>query len=461
MRIPRRVDRLLDAGLQRIRDQFGVPAGFPPEVALAAIEASRRTPGPDHVDRTDRPFVTLDPASSTDLDQAFAIERAGADIVLHYAIADVGFFVRPGDALDEEAWRRGVTVYMPDERARLYPATLSEGAASLLPDGPRPAVVFAVRVDPHGDVRLDGVERAVVRSRAKLAYDNVGADDLPADFVELSRRIAGAEERRGAPRVAFPEQDLERVDGHWQLRFAPRLVSEERNAAMSLATNLAVADALHAAGTGVFRVMAEPDAAAVGRLRHTARAFGLDWPAVQSLAEFQRSLPATDPRAAAFLTAVRRAGGGARYEPYTPAETPWHAAMAATYVHATAPLRRLADRYVVEAALAVANGRPVPDDVQAAFAGLPEAMARGESQANRVDAAVIDLAEAVLLAGRVGEVFDAVVVDEDRRGTVIQLRDPAVLVRVSAHRVDPGEDVRVRITTVDVNARSVHVERVG
>ena len=127
----------------------------------------------------------------------------------------------------------------------------------------------------------------------------------------------------------------------------------------------------------------------------------------------------------------------------------------------TAPLRRLADRYVVEAALAVANGRPVPDDVQAAFAGLPEAMARGESQANRVDAAVIDLAEAVLLAGRVGEVFDAVVVDEDRRGTVIQLRDPAVLVRVSAHRVDPGEDVRVRITTVDVNARSVHVERVG
>ena len=91
--------------------------------------------------------------------------------MLHYAIADVGFFVRPGDALDQEAWRRGVTVYMPDERARLYPAALSEGAASLLPDGPRPAVVFTVRVDPRGEVRLDGAERALVRSRAKLAYD--------------------------------------------------------------------------------------------------------------------------------------------------------------------------------------------------------------------------------------------------------------------------------------------------
>ena len=88
-------------------------------------------------------------------------------------------------------------------------------------------------------------------------------------------------------------------------------------------------------------------------------------------------------------------------------------------------------------------------------------MAKGESLANRVDSAVIDLAEAVLLAGRVGEVFDAVVVDEDRRGAVVQLVDPAVLVRVAAHRVDPGDDIRVRLTAVDIAARTVHVERVG
>src|SRR4029078_695064 len=108
---------------------------------------------------------------STDLDQAFALETAGGDVVLHYAIADVGFFVGPGDALDAEAWRRGVTVYMPDERARLYPAALSEGAASLLPHGPRPAGVFTVRVEPDGTATMDGVERAVVRSRARLAYE--------------------------------------------------------------------------------------------------------------------------------------------------------------------------------------------------------------------------------------------------------------------------------------------------
>ena len=461
MRLPRHVDRALDAGLERVREQLHVPAGFPPDVALAAVEAARRRPGGEHVDRTDRPFVTLDPAASTDLDQAFALELAGGDVILHYAIADVGFFVRPGDPLDEEAWRRGLTLYLPDERARLYPAALSEGAASLLPDGPRPAVVLTVRIDDAGDARLDGVERALVLSRAKLGYETVRPEDLPPEFVELSRRIAAAENRRNAPRVEFPEQVLERVDGHWELRFETRLDSEDDNAAMSLAANLAVADALFAAATGLFRVMADPDERALRRLRHSAQAFGLEWPAEQPLGDLQRRLPKGDPRTAAFLIAVRRASGGASYEPYRPGTRPWHSAMAATYAHATAPLRRLADRYVLEAALAVAAGRAVPDDVAAAFARLPEVMERSESRAGQVEAAVLDLAEAVLLDSRVGDMFDAVVVDEDSRGPVIQLTDPAVLARVEAHRVDPGDTLRVCLTSVDVDARRVQFERVG
>jgi exoribonuclease R len=461
VRAPSNVDRALDAGLMRIREQFHVPSGFPPEAALGAVQAATRQPGPEHVDRTDRAFVTLDPAGSTDLDQAFALESAGDDIVLHYAIADVGFFVRHGDALDAEAWQRGVTVYMPDERARLYPAALSEGAASLLPDGPRPAVVFTVLVDGAGAARLDGVERAVVRSRAKLAYETVKADELAPEFGELARRITAAEDARGAPRVEFPEQDLEQTGGHWELRFEPRLASEDDNAGMSLATNLAVADALLAAHTGLFRVMAAPTDGAVRRLRQTARAFRLTWPAEQSLADFQRSLHTDDPRSAAFLVAVRRAGGGASYEPYTPGVAPWHAAMAATYAHATAPLRRLADRYVVEAALAVANGRAVPDEVQAAFGALPDAMATGEQRANTVDRAVIDLAEAVLLAGRQGELFDAVIVDEDRNGPLIQVVEPAVMARVSASRVEPGDRIRVRLVRADPQACSIEFARVG
>jgi exoribonuclease R len=455
------VDHSLDAGLQRVREQFDVPSGFGAEAALGAVMAARTEPGPEHVDRTDRHFVTLDPAGATDLDQAFAMETAGSDIVLHYAIADVGFFVQPGDALDTEAWTRGLTIYLPDERARLYPAALSEGAASLLPDGPRPAVVFTVRVAEDGASSLDGVERALVRSRAKLAYDTVQPADLPPEFPELSRRVVAAEERRGAPRVEFPEQELERVDGRWVLRFDPRLASEDDNAGMSLATNLAVADAMLAASTGLFRVMAEPTERAVQRLRRTARAFGLDWPAALSLADFQRSLSTADPRSAAFLVAVRRAGGGASYEAFTAGAKPWHAAMAATYAHATAPLRRLADRYVVETALAIANGRPVPDHVQRALPALPKAMATAEQRANGVDRAVIDLAEAVLLVGREGDVFDAVVVDEDDRGAVVQVVEPAVLARVPAKAVDPGDDVRIRLVRADPIDRTIEFTRVG
>ncbi len=248
LRTPRfEADDVMSAGLDAIRAELDLPGEFPAEVVAAAEEAAARTPGATHVDRTSVDYVTLDPASATDLDQAFAIEAAGDDVVLHYAIADVGFFVDPGGVLDTAAWERGGTVYLPDGKVPLYPRPLSEAAASLLPDGPRPAVVFTVRIDEGGESRLDGVERAVIHSRAKLAYEDVDERTLPAGFAELARRIVAAEDRRGAPRVEFPEQVLELTDDGWQLRFDARLESEDRNAGMSLATNLAVADALHAA----------------------------------------------------------------------------------------------------------------------------------------------------------------------------------------------------------------------
>jgi exoribonuclease R len=452
----------IDDGLDRIRQELQIPGDFPAEVEQAARDAVTRAPGAEHVDRTDLPFVTLDPADSTDLDQALHLERSGDDLLLHYAIADVGWFVRPGDPLDVEAFERGVTVYLPDRRATLYPPILSEGAASLLPDVDRPAVVFTVRVGPEGELALDGVERAVVRNRAKLAYDAVDVTDLPDGFAELHRRIELAEARRGAPRVEFPEQEIDRLpDGGYALSFRPRLPSEEQNAALSLATNLAVADALYAAGTGLFRVMPDVDERRIRRLRNVARALGLRWPDDQPLDAFERSLARDDPRTSAFLLAIRRAAGGASYAPYRSDVRPWHSAVAAMYAQATAPLRRLQDRYVIEAALAVAHGDPVPAEVVGAFDRLPDAMARAEQRANRAEREALDLAEAVVLAGREGEVFEAVVIDEGEWGVEIQILDPAVLTRVEARRVDPGDAVRVRLLAVDPSEGVVRFERVG
>jgi len=451
----------LARGLAAIRSQFHVPEDFPAAVTAEAEAAASRVPT-EHADRTAMAFVTLDPASSTDLDQAFAIERAGNDLLLHYAIADVAWFVDDGSALDREAWVRGTSQYLPDGKAPLYPPILSESPASLLPDGPRPAVIFTVRVAPDGGAVLDGAERAIIRSRAKLAYDSVRDSDLPQDFAKLAGRIQAAEDRRGASRVDPPEQEVHLVGpGDFELAYRPRLLSEDRNAAMSLATNLAVADALLAHHIGLFRVMAPPDDHAIRRLRFTARAFGLVWPPEETLGQFQKNLSANDPRQAAFMLAARRAGSGAAYAPYQPGVKPWHVAMAATYAHATAPLRRLADRFVVRAALAIASGQDVPDVVTEAFAKLPAVMARADALGGQIERAVVDLAEAVMLKGSEGRVFPAIVTDVDERGARMQLRDQPVVARVAAHAVQPGDAITVRLVATDPERRLIQFERVG
>ncbi|MFT4027704.1 MAG: RNB domain-containing ribonuclease [Novosphingobium sp.] len=459
MKAIRDPDRLLAEGLKAIRMQFRVPESFPPEVLAAAEAAARRVPAA-HADRTAMPFVTLDPASSTDLDQAFAIEPAGADLLLHYAIADVAWFVEPGDPLDREAWARGTTTYLPDGKAPLYPPVLSQGAASLLPDGPRPAVVFTTRVAPDGEVRLAGAERAVIRSRAKLAYGTVREADLPAGFAELAARIAAAEDRRGAARVEPPQQEVDAEGGGYVLRFRPRVAAEDRNAALSLATNLAIADALLAAGTGLFRVMGRPDDRAEARLRHTAEAFGIAWPAAMPLDQFERLLKADDPAQAAFMLAIRRAGQGASYAPYRAGTIPWHAAVAATYAHATAPLRRLADRYVVQAALEVASGGALAAESGEVFERLPAIMARADARDGQVDRAVIDLAEAAVLTGREGDAFPAVVTDLAENGARIQLCDLPVVARVAAHGVLPGARIKVRLDAADTERRTLSFSRI-
>jgi exoribonuclease R len=330
-----------------------------------------------------------------------------------------------------------------------------------LPNVDRPSVVFTVRIDPEGQSSLDGAARAIVRSRAKLAYETVGPTDMPEDFPELSRRIEFAEDSRGAARVDAPEQEVTLDErGHFTLSFRPQLGAEAQNASLSLAANLAIADALLAHRTGLFRVMPGPDERAIHRLRHSAKALGLSWPSNATLEQFERSLDSVDPRHSAFRAAIRRAGPKASYAPFQEGVVPWHSAMAATYAHATAPLRRLADRYVMEAALEIASGRPVPDELDAIFQRLPAVMAKAEEKAGQIERAALDLAEAVVLEGREGSLFAAVVTDIDERGARIQLSDPAVIARVDGKGAVAGDRITVQLTSVDVGRRQVTFQRV-
>ena len=177
--MPRRVVKLLHAdgdllrkGIAGIQEELGVSPEFPAEVEAAAEEAARNPVMPE-LDRTDLPFVTIDPDGARDLDQALHIERDGDGYVVHYAIADVAAFVKPGDPVDVEANRRGETLYGADSKVPLHPPVLSEGAASLLPDEERPALLWTIKVDATGEGTDVDVVRARVRSQAQLDYASV------------------------------------------------------------------------------------------------------------------------------------------------------------------------------------------------------------------------------------------------------------------------------------------------
>ena len=130
------------------------------EAAAAQAAAAPRLPD---LDRTDIPFVTIDPASSMDLDQALHIERDGDGYVVRYAIADLAAFITPGDPVDAEANRRGETLYGADSKVPLHPKVISEDAGSLLPDQVRPALLWTIKVDDTGEGTDVTVQRARVR----------------------------------------------------------------------------------------------------------------------------------------------------------------------------------------------------------------------------------------------------------------------------------------------------------
>ncbi len=148
------------------------------------------------------PFATLDPVGSMDLDQAFHLERSGDGVRVRYAIADVAAVVEPGGPVDVEAHTRGMTLYSPDSRAPLHPTVLSEGAASLLPDQVRDAVVWTIDLDAAGEQTAVDVRRARVRSVRRLDYDGV-QQQIDAGTRRRAARAAhggrGAAARAGAP----------------------------------------------------------------------------------------------------------------------------------------------------------------------------------------------------------------------------------------------------------------------
>ncbi len=455
-------------GIAAIQEELEVAPGFPAAVEAAAVAAAG-APRLPALDRTDLELVTIDPGSARDLDQAMHIERDGDGYVIHYAIADVAAFVTAGDPVDVEANRRGETLYGADSKIPLHPPVLSEDAASLLPDEVRPALLWTIKVDATGERTDVQVERARVRSRAKLSYEGVQADldaGRAGDMIGLLKEVGelrlAREAARGGVSLPLPEQELvEDDEGHWTLEFRRLTPVEDWNAQISLLTGMAAASLMVYARVGILRTLPPADPRDVQRLHRTARALGIDWPAEQLYPDFIRTLDPSRPAHAAMVVACTRLLRGAGYVTFDGElpELAQHSALASEYAHVTAPLRRLVDRYAGEICLALCAGTDVPDWVIAAMPVLPDTMSDSGRRANRYENAIVDLCEAELLADRVGETFAAVVVEVDDKDTTrgdVTIQDPAIEARVTGDADLPlGADVSVELVTADPVTRKV------
>ncbi len=465
----------LAPGIDAIKRELDLPAHFPPEVEAAAARAASRPRLPGK-DRTDIALVTVDPGGAMDLDQAMHVERIGGGYRVHYAIADVAAFVTPGDPIDLEANRRGETLYGANDKVPLHPRVLSEDASSLLPDRVRPALLWTIDLDMTGEGIAVDVHRALVKSRAKLDYaglqrsiDAGEADPMWTVLREIGELRIAREKMRGGISLPLPEQEIHiDDDGHWTLEFRARHRLEDWNEQISLLTGMAAAHLMVDARVGLLRTLPPPWPNAIKRLKRTAKALDIDWPNGLSYPDFIRSLDPSRPRDIAMMTSCTSVLRGAGYADFngTLPEQPLHSALASTYAHATAPLRRLVDRYVGETCVSLCAKQPVPDWVLQALPSLPATMGESARRASRYEHAILDLAEAIRLQPRIGEYFLGVIVEVDDRNPargVVMVREPAVeaTVTTDAAALPLGDSVEVQLVVADPATRAIEFKLVS
>ncbi|MDN3311458.1 RNB domain-containing ribonuclease [Microbacterium oryzae] len=466
---PSAVQTALGESLAELRRSLELPEAFPPAVlaeAEAVVASGTAVDGSDdeRADLRALPFLTIDPEGSRDLDQAMHIAREGGGFVAHYAIADLAAFVRPGGAIDAEAQRRGQTLYAPDGSVPLHPEVLSHGAASLLPDEDRRAYVWRFPLDAAGTPDRDGVQlvRAWVRSRGQWTYEGAQAaidagtgPDTLALLAELGPLRVAQEARRGGASLNAPEEEI--VDGPdgYAIQRRALLPVEDWNAQISLMTGMAAADIMLSAGRGILRTLPPADDDARAEFRRQVALLGRPWPEDLDYGEYLRRLDPSDDATPAILQAASALFRGADYIAFlSPDEIPAdveQAAIGAPYAHATAPLRRLVDRYTLRACHGDVDEEVLPR--------LPESMRRSSALASRLESGAVDRVEAAVLHRHIGHVLDAVVLSQTKGGSRVQLADPFVTATVP-EAVEPGTRIRVRVEATDIATGSVTLSAV-
>jgi exoribonuclease-2 len=474
----------LESVARHAMQQYGLEPEFPAE-ALAEASSARAT-APDGVrDLRNLPWSSIDNDESRDLDQLEVCDGgSGSASRVLVAIAEVDAFVAQGDAVDSHAQTNTTSVYTAARIFPMLPETLSTDKTSLLPDVDRAAIVIQLDVDAAGLVHQSDVYRAMVRNRAKLTYDEVGAwlegrGPAPAALA----RVGGLEAQlRQQDRIAQALRANRQAQGALDFDRAEMRpvmegdrVSDLKAVALGRARDL-IEDFMIAANGATAAFLAARRSPSLRRIVRTPER----WPRIVALAaERGATLPGEpDARALeAFLKGERQrspdtfdelslsvikllgrgeyavAGGTvprATSKGDSP-HTPGHFALAvSSYSHSTAPNRRYPDLIMQRLLKAASTGTP-PSYGVPELERLAQHCTMQEDAANKVERLVQKAAAALLLSRRIGEEFDGIVTGASPKGTWVRIRQPRVEGKLERgfEGLDVGNRVRVKLISTN------------
>jgi ribonuclease R len=425
-----------------------IPQEFSPSALREAEEAKPATLQ-GREDWRELPLVTIDPPDAKDHDDAVHAEpdpdpNNKGGYIVHVAIADVAFYVRPGAALDRDALTRGNSVYFPDRVVPMLPERISNDLCSLVPGQPRGALAVRMVIGPDGRKRSHTFHRVLMRSAAKLNYAQAQAaiDGRPDDTTgpllasvltplwAAYGLVKQARDERDPLDLDLPERKiLLKPDGMVDRVIVPqRLDAHRLIEEFMILANVAAAEMLEKKGLPlIYRVHDEPTQEKVHNLQEFLKT--LDLPFVKSgalrPALFNRVLAQVSGEDYEPLVneVVLRSQAQAEYS----AENYGHFGLnLRRYAHFTSPIRRYADLIVHRAllrALGLGEGALPDSETPETLAEIAAQISVTERRAMKAERETADRLIAHYLADRVGATFQGRISGVTRAGLFVKLED--------------------------------------
>ncbi|MBI09642.1 MAG: ribonuclease R [Rhodospirillaceae bacterium] len=420
-----------------------IPVAFDGE-AMAQAESSGPMTLGKRTDLRDLPLVTIDGADARDFDDAVWAapdEENSGGWRLVVAIADVASYVLPGDPLDKSAARRGTSVYFPDRVVPMLPEALSNGWCSLVPKEDRPCIAADIRIDAQGNIQSHRFLRGLMRSAARLTYEQVQAarDDRPDERTEpllksVIRPLYGAYEallrgrdKRGTLDLNLAELQISLGENGQVATIRPtaRLDSHRLIEEFMITANVAAAESLENKGAPVmYRIHEPPSPEKLEGLRQSLASLGYKLQSGSGIRPMHLGgiLAQANDKGHEELVSnlILRSQSKAIYSP----ENAGHFGLALQrYCHFTSPIRRYPDILVHRALIAAhkLGAGSLTENEADRFVELGEKTSIYERRAEAAEREAKDRYITAFLSDRIGAQFGGRITGVTRFGLFVTL----------------------------------------